>query len=236
MIDKVRGFFDTVFRKNRCFVTFGLIVINVGIFIWMVFESGSLEFKNPMFMYRHGAMLLTRGIWIDENKCSILKAMFLHFDFEHLLSNMVSLALIGSTLEQRCKSIAFLVIYMGGGLAGNLLSLWVYESQEATVVSAGASGAVFALIGAVVVYAIVLRRSHQLGEKGMTEMIGVAAIMLYYAFRGGSSANINNYAHGGGFVAGFLLAWICYGIQAVRYKKKLQYGWYEYSEKDGEEL
>ena len=67
--------------------------------------------------------------------------MFLHFGIEHLLNNMLVLFVLGSRLEQVIGKIKFLLIYLIGGVFGNVISLLIELRTQDFAVSAGASGA-----------------------------------------------------------------------------------------------
>ncbi len=79
---------------------------------------------------------------------TILTSMFTHMDFMHLLANMITLYFYGSFLNRITGTRTFLWIYFGGGLLSALFVLFVFPSFYPTI---GASGAVFALGGALAV-------------------------------------------------------------------------------------
>ena len=80
----------------------------------------------------------------------LFTCMFLHFGIEHLLNNMLVLFVLGSRLEQVIGKIKFLLIYLIGGVLGNVISLLIELRTQDFAVSAGASGAVFAVMGAMI--------------------------------------------------------------------------------------
>ena len=92
----------------------------------------------------------------------LFACMFLHFGIEHLLNNMLVLFVLGSRLERVIGKIKFLIIYLVGGLLGNVISVLVELKSMDFAVSAGASGAVFAVMGAMIY--IVIRNKGWLGE------------------------------------------------------------------------
>ena len=110
--------------------------------------------EDTLFMLEHGAMY---GPYVVEGHqyYRIFTCLFLHFGIEHLLNNMVLLGALGWNLELETGRIKFLIIYFISGLGGNLLSLWMNMSTDKMVVSAGASGAIFGLMGALL--CVVLR-------------------------------------------------------------------------------
>ena len=131
--------------------------------------------------------------------------MFLHFGIEHLLNNMLVLFVLGSRLEQVIGKIKFLLIYPIGGVLGNVISLLIELRTQDFAVSAGASGAVFAVMGAMIY--IVIRNKGWLGDLSMRQILVMAAFSLYFGF---ASTGVDNTAHVGGMVSGFFLAVIFY--------------------------
>lgn len=181
--------------------TVALIVINIVVFLIMSMFGDT---EDSMFMLEHGAMfepLITE----EHEYYRIITSMFLHFGIEHLLNNMVMLGALGWNLELEIGRIRYLIIYMASGIAGNILSLYIGVSSSEYAVSAGASGAIFGLMGAL--FYVAIRNRGRLGRisgKGMFIMI---ALSLYFGI---TSGGVDNAAHIGGLICGFLLAVILY--------------------------
>ena len=135
----------------------------------------------------------------------IFTSMFLHFGIEHLINNMLVLFVLGSRLERVIGSLRFAVIYFLGGIAGNVVSLLYDLKQGETAVSAGASGAVFAVMGGMIL--VVLCNKGRLEDLSMRQILVLAVFSLYFGF---TSSGVDNAAHLGGFLAGFILAVIVY--------------------------
>lgn len=127
-------------------VTAGLILLNILVFLIVEFTGSS---QNTMHMLDCGAaftpMIIQGGEYYRLFTC-----MFLHFGIEHLLNNMLVLFVLGSRLEQVIGKIKFLLIYLIGGVLGNVISLLIELRTQDFAVSAGASGAVFAVMGAMI--------------------------------------------------------------------------------------
>ena len=136
---------------------------------------------------------------------TLITSMFLHFGFSHLMNNMVMLLVIGYSLEPEIGKIRFLLIYLGSGLMGNLVSAWFDVSQGSYAVSAGASGAIFGIVGALLYVAI--RNHGRVGEISTRGLVLMAGLSLYYGF---TAQGVDNAAHIGGLVSGFLLAVLTY--------------------------
>ena len=135
----------------------------------------------------------------------LFTCMFLHFGIEHLLNNMLVLFVLGSRLERVIGKIKFLLIYLLGGVLGNIISLYLELHAQNFAVSAGASGAVFAVMGAMIY--IVIRNKGRLGDLSMRQILIMAAFSLYFGF---ASTGVDNTAHVAGMVSGFLLAVFLY--------------------------
>ena len=99
----------------------------------------------------------------------------------------------------------WVLIYLIGGVLGNVISLLIELRTQDFAVSAGASGAVFAVMGAMIY--IVIRNKGWLGDLSMRQILVMAAFSLYFGF---ASTGVDNTAHVGGMVSGFCLAVIFY--------------------------
>ena len=182
-------------------VTAGLILLNILVFLAVEFTGSS---QNTMHMLDCGAaytpMIVQGGEYYRLFTC-----MFLHFGIEHLLNNMLVLFVLGSRLERVIGKIKFLLIYLLGGVMGNVISLYLELHAQNFAVSAGASGAVFAVMGAMIY--IVIRNKGRLGDLSMRQILIMAAFSLYFGF---ASTGVDNTAHVAGMVSGFLLAVLLY--------------------------
>lgn len=189
------------FIKTRKKANLTIIIINILVFLAMELlgSTGDLQ-----FMYEHGVMFVPAVLEKGEYY-RLFTCMFQHFGAEHLLYNMLLLLFMGDMLEAQVGKIRYLVIYLMGGLAGNLLSMAVAIRQERYVLSAGASGAVFAVVGALLY--LVIRHGGKLGDVGLKRLGIMAALSLAQGF---TEAGTDNMAHLGGFLGGLLLCIILY--------------------------
>lgn len=194
-------------QKPEAICTESLIVINIAVFLLLSLFGDT---EDAVFMMRHGAMyreLITQ----EQEYYRIITCLFLHFGITHLLNNMVMLGAVGWNLEMEIGKIRFLLIYFGSGILGNILSLWHDIQTDTNVVSAGASGAIFGLMGALL-YVVIANRG-RLGRLSGRGMLIMVALSLYFGF---TSSGVDNLAHVGGLVCGVIMA-------AVLYRKKRQY-------------
>ena len=197
--------------KNRpeAICTVSLIVINVIVFLILTLLGDT---GDGLFMLQYGAMYepyITQG----HEYYRLVTSIFLHFGIEHLLNNMVMLGALGWNLELETGKIRFLIIYFVSGIGGNLLSLFWNQMQGQYTVSAGASGAIFGLMGALV-YVVIANRG-RLGRLSGRGMLIMVILSLYFGF---TSSGVDNIAHIGGLVCGFISA-------VILYRKKKEFRW-----------
>ncbi len=175
-----------------------VFLVGVNILIWLVLElTGNTESSG--FMLEHGAAyppyIAENGEW-----WRLISCMFLHFGADHLINNMLILGVTGIRLEHTLGSIRFGILYLFSGLCGSLLSFYKELGLTDPAVSAGASGAVFGVVGGLIAWAVWNRgRVEGLTTKGL---LGMAALSLYYGF---AIAGVDNWGHIGGLAGGFLL-------------------------------
>ena len=164
--------------KKKPIITMGIIGINALVFVWLSFFGMT---EDAGYMLEHGAMFVPLVLGNHEYY-RLITSMFLHFGFSHLMNNMVMLFFLG-----------------------NLLSAAMDLKTGEFVVSAGASGAIFGVIGALL---IIVAKNHghlrTLNGRGMVFMV---VCSLYHGF---TSTGVDNMAHIGGLVSGILLAFILY--------------------------
>ncbi|WP_297981516.1 rhomboid family intramembrane serine protease [uncultured Methanobrevibacter sp.] len=118
----------------------------------------------------------------------------------HLLYNLVCLLAMGDMLERMLGAVKYLLIYLGGGIAGNLLSFFREQTTGRYAVAAGASGAICAVIGACL--AVMLRHKNSRNQNMIKRLMLMAVLMVAEGF---TQSGIDNAAHIGGMAAGFLM-------------------------------
>ena len=187
------------FRKEP--VTFILILINVLVFLVSDLTGYSQDVMHMLDLGAAYTPLITEGGEVYR----LFTSMFLHFGIAHLLNNMLVLFVLGSRLERAAGKIRFLVIYLLGGVAGNVISLLLELDSGDYSVSAGASGAVFAVMGAMIY--IVVRNRGWLEDLSWRQIVVMALFSLYFGF---ASSGVDNAAHVGGLISGGILAVILY--------------------------
>ncbi|MDO5145587.1 MAG: rhomboid family intramembrane serine protease [Eubacteriales bacterium] len=159
------------------------------------------------FMARHGA-LFWPAVIDGREYYRLLTSTFLHFGLEHLLQNMLLLLLIGSRMERMTGGLRYMVVYMGAGLGASVTSLFFTLARQPQIVSAGASGAIFGVMGGLlwlILKDVLQNRRGRIREIGLSGMIFMIVGTLSYGFTAGG---VDNAAHVGGLVVGFILTGI----------------------------
>lgn len=194
-------------RKPEAVCTTVLIIINIAAFLVMSMIGNT---EDAVFMLQHGAVY--EPLIIENHEFyRIFTSIFLHFGISHLMNNMVMLGALGWNLELEIGKVRFLIIYLLSGIGGNLLSLYRSVSVEEYAVSAGASGAVFGLMGALLY--VVIANNGRLGRISGRGLIIMAALSLYFGL---TSSGVDNWAHIGGLLSGFFLAFVLYRKRNIR--------------------
>lgn len=185
------------FLKTRQPVNLILISINVIVFLVLSFMGDT---EDAYFMFLHGANF-TPSVVCDGEYYRLISCMFLHFGIEHLFYNMLVLLFLGDTLEKTAGKVRYLIIYLAGGILGNVASVVFDLFTEEYSVSAGASGCIFSVIGALV--CVVILNKGKLEDYSGRRLLMMAGLSV---LQGLTAAGIDNCAHIGGMLSGFLLA------------------------------
>ncbi len=178
---------------KRSYVSIALLAANVLIFL--------LSSTAMLWMYEKGAMI-TEIVLRDGQYYRLFTAMFLHADLQHLFNNMMILALVGAIVENYTGHAFYIFLYFISGLFGNMISMAYEINHGLSWVSVGASGAIMGLVGFVVVWIIINRKTF-IRSRGILIRLGfLGAFVIYACF---FQAGANTAAHLGGFVTGFVL-------------------------------
>ncbi len=177
--------------------TYALLAINIGIFIIMV--ARGVPLINPTaadvlpWGADYGPQTLGGQYW------RLITSMFLHFGIIHILGNMWCLWSLGQLTEKLLGSISVLGLYLLTGIGASLLSL----SWDPMRVSAGASGAIFGLAGALI--SVLYFAQLGLQPEGRRKLLGYVVRFAFINLVFGLTAHIDNMAHLGGLVTGLLM-------------------------------
>lgn len=191
-------------------VTAVLVAINVLAFIYTEINGSSLD---AQYMIEMGAMY--EPAFLDgQEYYRIVTHFFLHFGMEHLFNNMVSLLVLGYALENEIGRCRFAVIYMFSGVFAGIVSVAYNVHTNEAVVSCGASGAIYGLMGALFVMLLLENRTNL---KGQVPRFALYIVLSLYT--GMRDPGIDNAAHIGGFVGGIIICiflWILKRIFTYR--------------------
>lgn len=187
--------------NNLPFISVILVIINVIIFLICTF-TGNL-------LYNMGSV----SAWdlMYEEFYRLVTSMFLHADVHHLVNNMLLLLGIGYMIETELGHFRFGIYYIASGLCGNLLSAWMEIVNGEFVSSIGASGGVFGLDG--MLLALVLFSGKRISGVTLPRLLFMIGYSLYSGF---TAENIDNAAHIGGLIAGFVLAALFCVVRRIR--------------------
>ena len=184
---------EKIFSFKKPIVTYSLIFICILVFILMyVLGNGSTD-NYTLLVFGANVDTLTK----NGDYYRLFTSMFLHIGILHLLCNMYSLYIIGKEVENVFGKVKYLIIYLLSGIAGSILSL----AFNHNTICAGASGAIFGLLGALLYFGYYYRT--YLGVTLTRSIIPVIVLNLIIGF---TSSGIDNAAHIGGLVGGILIA------------------------------
>ena len=181
-------------KKYVPYVTIALVLVNVLIFYIMGMSGNYNEIVEKYAMY---VPAVKDGEWYR-----VITHMFLHADTGHLFNNMLMLAAVGYSIEDDFGHIKFTIIYFVGGLGACALSAYYDIVTSNYVPSIGASGAIMAIFGAMIVLTIRNRSSFD-KTVGIRSLI-VLAIMVF----GNMSQGVDWMAHLGGAITGLILGFV----------------------------
>ena len=169
-----------------------IIIANVLVFAYTSVVGGSFPYTSTTelrLLGQYNRYVVTHG-WYWQ----LFTSLFVHVDVIHLFLNMVFLLIFGLRAEELFSVGEFFTIYLASGLVGSLLTLLM----PLNTVSAGASGAIFGMFGAVLIY---------LREMLGGSIISALIIAFYFLLLNSVSPQINLFAHFGGLLAGLLIGY-----------------------------
>lgn len=179
---------EDIFTKKKPVITYALIIINVLIFIAMyIFGKGSEDTLTLLLFGANYPVLVRAGDYYR-----LITSAFLHIGLLHLICNNYALYVIGSQLESFLGKAKFLIIYLVSAICGSLMSMLFSDG-----ISAGASGAIFGLLGSLLYFGYNYRV--YLGTVLKSQIIPLIILNLIIGF---VTPGIDNAAHIGGLLGG----------------------------------
>lgn len=171
-------------------VSGGLVAVNVVVYVLCMFTRNRLYELGTLGAFE---------VLVNREYGRVVWAMFLHGSIAHLMNNMLLLFFMGAMIEKEIGHICYMLLYFLSGICGNLLSLYIRVMNNDPSGSIGASGAVFGLDG--VLLAMVLFAGRRMPRVTPGRVMAMIVLSLYSGFSG---HNIDNAAHVGGLITGFL--------------------------------
>lgn len=183
--------------RSQPYVTYALLVINIGVFVLdlaldrrLSYGRGPIPGDGVLYAYA-----IYAGEW-----WRLVSSGFLHYGYLHLAMNLFVLYRIGPQLEQLLGHVRYAALYLASMLAGALGALLISPNSA----TAGASGAIFGLLGAAAAYQLANRIN--IWQSGLGLLI---AINVGISFIPGISLG----GHLGGMIGGGLVGWAMFELE-----------------------
>lgn len=193
IIEQRKRELEIEFKADKSWVTYLLVATNILVFLLLMYLSKISGTSYDSLLSTFGAKdnsLILQGEW-----WRFISPIFLHGDIVHLGFNCYSLFIIGPQVERLFGHVKFLIIYFVAGISGFIASF-----AFSIIPSVGASGAIFGLLGAMLLFGV--KRPSLLKGKYGANLITVLVINLAYGFM---NKRIDNFGHIGGLVGGFFI-------------------------------
>ena len=197
---------------SNLYITYAIMVLNIVVFALMAFDGAGIFEPNGLVHIRWGSNfspLTLSGDW-----WRLLSATFIHFGIIHLAMNMYCLYTIGVYLEPMLGKVKYAAAYLCTGILASLVSLW-WHTEPAN--SAGASGAVFGLYGLF----LALLTTDLIPKSVRTSLLQSIGIFIVFNLVYGMKGGVDNAAHVGGLVSGFVIGYL-YVLNIRKEKKGLK--------------
>ncbi|AJC72584.1 integral membrane protein rhomboid-like protein [Thermococcus guaymasensis DSM 11113] len=202
---------DLLKAVRHAWLTYTLALINVMVYIYELYLSGSIAEPSPYALLKLGLV----NILVTEYHewWRLFTAMFVHLSWIHLAMNTFFLIYLGSQLELFVGKVRYLVLYITAGLFGNVLTVALMDPYT---ISGGASGALFGIAGALIMIEGVLKRNIQ------TALANAFFLFLINSWM----PHVNAVAHLGGLLVGIAFGYL-YGNYVKEKMAKMLY-WDEF--------
>ena len=190
--EKENKIYENIFKPKKVIITNIIIALCIIVFAATILYGGNILGINSIILYLFGGNL--KEAVIDGQVYRLISSVFLHASIFHLLFNVYALFIIGNQLENYIGKFKFLVIYLISALSGSLMSCIFTQG-----ISVGASGAIFGLLGSLLYFGYHFRV--YLGSIIKTQIIPLIILNLFLGFM---DSSIDNAAHIGGLLGGYL--------------------------------
>lgn len=200
-VERKKAFKETIELlkpTKEYFYTPILVYLNVVIFIIMVLNGVHPFEPSVESLIQWGGNL--RAITLNGQSWRLLTNVFLHGGLFHLLFNMYALIYVGGLIEKKFGKHRFILVYIITGVLASIASI----SYNENIVSIGASGAIFGIYG--LFLALLISKNYRIPEESRQNLISSILMFIgYNLFYGLTKEGIDNAAHIGGLVSGFII-------------------------------
>jgi rhomboid protease GluP len=187
-------------------VTYLLITVNVAVYIYTSLLSGNALTTSDAVLSQYGQnnlSVMNGAYW------QLFTSMFVHVSIVHIFGNMLFLLIFGLRTEEMFNPAEYVSIYVLSGLTGNMLTLLYGPSM----LSAGASGAIFGIFGATLIY---MRRAYN-------QPIITALLFAFLFLVINIGVEVNVLAHLGGLLFGLVVGYYVAATRKTRAAHRFSY-------------
>lgn len=185
---------EKIMKNKKPVITFSLIIINIIIFILMyILGNGSLS-NETLVKFGANYLPFTKA----GEYYRLITSAFVHIGLAHIVLNMYSLFVIGTNIEYFYGKVKYIIIYLYSALIGSLFTVVLSSSNT---LAAGASGAIFGLLGAILYFGYHYRG--YVGNAIISQIVPIVLINLCFGF---ITPGIGNAAHIGGLIGGYIIS------------------------------
>lgn len=192
-------------------VTIGLVVINCIVLVLVNLLGGRIGLAE----WTEKGSISWAAVFYGHEYYRLITGMFLHSGIDHIFGNMIILYAAGEYVERSVGHFKFLMVYIGGGIVAGLTSCAYYYQAGQMVRSIGASGAVFAVVGALILY-VILNQSNFM-EVGALRIVMFSVYALYSGF---TNSGVDNAAHVGGLFGGSIIYLLIFGVEHLKKQRE----------------
>jgi rhomboid protease GluP len=200
---------------SNLYVTYCIMAINVLVFILMAVNGAGIFEPNGFVHIKWGSnyspLTLTGDWW------RLVTNVFIHFGIIHIAMNMYCLYMVGVYLEPMLGKTKYIAAYLCTGVLASLVSLWWHKEG---VNSAGASGAIFGLYGLF----LALLTTKLIPQKVRDAQLKSIGIFVVYNLVYGMKGGVDNAAHIGGLISGFVIGYL-YAIIIKKERQEQKAAW-----------
>jgi rhomboid protease GluP len=209
--DSQEDIFDRMRNQpDKSWVNWILILVNLAVFVYAELTGGTEDVSHMLQLGAAYTPMIQDG-----EGYRLFTSMFLHFGIAHLVNNMLLLFFIGDYVERHLGKICYLILYLASGVFSGWFSMRYEIAIGSYSVSAGASGAIFGVVGGLLML-VVLNRG-RLEDLTLPRMLLMAVFSLLVGFR---TQGVDAWAHLGGALGGLVLTLLLWPLSKDRLLRK----------------